>query len=117
MQKSENKNKICYITSYLKSLKDDNIIENIRSLNENTTPNVMPIPDSKNEIINTESTISDIAEKVKNYFMRGSSKDQDNNISTNSNNSNNDINVYRNNTEIYPKKKIVFLYDYYGKFI
>ncbi|CDU17275.1 conserved Plasmodium protein, unknown function [Plasmodium yoelii] len=113
MQKSENKNKICYITSYLKSLKDDNIIENIRSLNENTTPNVMPIPDPKNEIINTESTISDIAEKVKNYFMRGSSTDQNNNINTNNTNTNNDINLYRNNTEIYPKKKIVFLYDYY----
>ncbi|SCM02617.1 conserved Plasmodium protein, unknown function [Plasmodium chabaudi chabaudi] len=114
MQKSENKNKICYITSYLKSLKDDNIMENIRSLNENTTPNVEPITAPQNETISTESTISDIAEKVKNYFMRGTTQDQNNNMSIiNNNNNNNDINMNRNNMEVYPKKKIVFLYDYY----
>ncbi|CAD2089323.1 conserved Plasmodium protein, unknown function [Plasmodium vinckei lentum] len=114
MQKSENKNKICYITSYLKSLKDDNMMENIRSLNENTTPNVAPITAPQNETVSTESTISEIAEKVKNYFMRGTTKEQDNNLSIiNNNSNNNDINMYRNNMEVYPKKKIVFLYDYY----
>lgn len=97
---------------------DDNIMENIRSLNENITPNVEPVTAPQNETISTESTISDIAEKVKNYFMRGTTQDQNNNMSIiNNNNNNNDINMNRNNMEVYPKKKIVFLYDYYGKFI
>ncbi|SBT74968.1 conserved Plasmodium protein, unknown function [Plasmodium malariae] len=110
MKKSESKNRICYITSYLKSLKDDRIMESKRILSENNISNIIPNREQANETTdNNKNTIPAITENGKGYLKNGNTHEQE----QNKNNQVNSLSNYFSIKEKSSPQKIVFLYDYY----
>ncbi|SBS81197.1 conserved Plasmodium protein, unknown function [Plasmodium ovale curtisi] len=107
VKKSESKNKICYITSYLKSLRDDNITDGGRVLSENNESSSTPTEDKGSGLVEKLNDITAVAENIKKYFIRGNSKgDKDNKVGK-------ECATSSSYKDKLPQRKIVFLYDYY----
>ncbi|CRG98927.1 conserved Plasmodium protein, unknown function [Plasmodium relictum] len=143
IKKNENQNKICFITSYLKSLKeDDNLINRILSEINYTNDSFTEDANGKDE----QNQLSKDPQNNKRYLKNGNlnseqklsyqdnsniyNNNNNNNLNSNNNNNNNNNNFgnnnnnfssnnndfsdnNNNNNKISTKKKIIFLYDSY----
>ncbi|CRG93163.1 conserved Plasmodium protein, unknown function [Plasmodium gallinaceum] len=93
VKKNENQNKICFITSYLKSLKEDDNLSN-RMLNENNFTNEYSMDEKSNNIDDPNKFMNDPSNNKRYLKNRSSSEEQgpssyqENNFSSNNNDNN-----------------------------
>ncbi|KOB60716.1 hypothetical protein PFHG_02477 [Plasmodium falciparum HB3] len=116
MRANENRNKICFITSYLKSLKDEDtsnsnnvIIQNNNNNNNNNSSSSIT-SNGSNALDEKNNYTEENNNNEKKYFKNTNSiGDNDNNKTYQGSNI---VNFnYTNNNMVPEKKKIIFLYD------
>ncbi|GAW79752.1 hypothetical protein, conserved [Plasmodium gonderi] len=115
MKKSESQNKICYITSYLNSLKNEKTVEGSRILSEEgnvatqVTSQITEGEKSNGVINKATDIISTTIESAKRYLKNGNAKVDQHIQHDNEYNSGSHFSDHGKS----PKKKIIYMYDYY----